>query len=72
MTYKQLWHPLTAIYPESEARWIARTVLETRYGLTQADILMGREEAIEESGLQDMSLAEINEEIRKTRYGEDA
>ena len=54
MTYKQLWHPLTAIYPESEARWIARTVLETRYGLTQADILMGREEAIEESGLQDI------------------
>lgn len=25
-----------------------------------------------ENGLQDMSLAEINEEIRKTRYGEDA
>lgn len=54
MTYKQLWHPLTAIYPESEARWIARLVLETRYGLTQTDILMGREEAVEECGLRDI------------------
>ena len=54
MTYKQLWHPLTAIYPESEARWIARLVLEIRYGLTQTDILMGREEAVEEGGLQDI------------------
>lgn len=42
MTYRELWTPLTAIYPEGEAKAIARMVLETSFGLSMVDILSGR------------------------------
>ena len=47
MTFREFWQPLTSIYPEDEARWIGRFVFEMRYGLSQADLLMGREEHID-------------------------
>lgn len=48
MTYQAFWRPLTAIYPEGEAQWIGRLVMEMVYGLTQSDIIMGRVEALDE------------------------
>ena len=42
MTYTELWRPLTAVYDEREAQAVARLVLEERFGLTMADVLMGR------------------------------
>lgn len=42
MTYAELWRSLTAVYDEEEARAVARLVLETRFGLTMADVLSGR------------------------------
>ncbi len=42
MTYNELWRPLTAIYEEQEAKAIARLVLEKRFGLSLADVLMGQ------------------------------
>ena len=47
MTFREFWQPLTSIYPKEEARWIGRFVFEMRYGLSQADLLMGREEHID-------------------------
>ena len=47
MTFREFWQPLTSIYPVEEARWIGRFVFEMRYGLSQADLLMGREEHID-------------------------
>lgn len=41
MTYKEFWQSLTAVYDEGEARAVARLVLETRFGLSLADMLCG-------------------------------
>ena len=45
-TYQDFWHRLARIYDEGEAKAIARTVYETRYGLSLADLCMGRDEQI--------------------------
>ena len=50
MTYREFWQRLTAIYPEGEARWVARMVMEIRYGLTHVDLLMGREQQVASDG----------------------
>ena len=52
MTFREFWQPLTSIYPEDEARWIGRFVFEVKYGLSHADLLMGKETSIDESELQ--------------------
>ncbi len=52
MTFREFWQPLTNIYPKEEARWIGRFVFEIKYGLSQADLLMGREEHISEEELR--------------------
>lgn len=54
MTFREFWQPLTAIYPESEARWIGRFVFEERYGLSQADLLMGRETCLDGNELKEL------------------
>ena len=54
MTFREFWQPLTTIYPEDEARWIGRFVFEVKYGLSHADLLMGKETSIDESGLQEL------------------
>ena len=48
MTFSDFWRPLTAVYDEHEAKAVARLVLETRFGLTMADVLCGRMAADEE------------------------
>ena len=54
MTFREFWKPLTSVYPEQEARWIGRFVFEVKYGLSQADLLMGRETDIDESELREL------------------
>ena len=54
MTFREFWQPLTTIYPEDEARWVGRMVFEVKYALTHADLLMGKETSIEESGLLEL------------------
>ena len=64
MTFREFWQPLTSIYPVEEARWIGRFVFEMRYGLSQADLLMGREEHIDGEELrllQQLVLSNITE-----------
>lgn len=51
MTFREFWQPLTSIYPEDEARWIGRVLFEMQYGLTHADLLMGREENVSDEEL---------------------
>ena len=41
-SFKYIFDRLSTAYPEREARAMARLVLETRFGLTQVDICMGR------------------------------
>ena len=54
MTFRDFWQTLTSIYPENEARWIGRFVFEVKYGLSHADLLMGKETSIDESWLQEL------------------
>jgi len=54
MTYREIWFRLADVYSDSEAKAIARYVLEMRYGLTFADILSGKAD-----GLPDGELKEI-------------
>lgn len=42
MTYNQLWHSLTSIYDEGEAKAIVRTVLDVVFGLSMADVCSGK------------------------------
>jgi release factor glutamine methyltransferase len=51
MTYQAFWRPLTVLYPEREAQWIGRVIMEECYGLTQSDIIMGKVERLNEQGL---------------------
>lgn len=46
MTYNELWHRLTAVYDDGEARAITRMVLEERFGMTLTDIVCGGVEAL--------------------------
>ena len=43
MTYNKLWHLLAQIYEEGEAKAMARMVYEVRYGLTLADVYIGKD-----------------------------
>ena len=43
MTYQQLWHLLIKRYDEGEAKAIARTVFEVRFGLTLVDLCLGKD-----------------------------
>lgn len=43
MTYETLWHLLTPIYGEGEAKAIARIVYEVRCGLTFTDLCIGKD-----------------------------
>jgi len=43
MTYNELWRKLAQIYSEGEAKAIARTTYEVRYGLTLSDIYLGKD-----------------------------
>ncbi len=42
MTYNELWQRLTSIYDESEAKAIARMVLDVRFDMSMTDIICGK------------------------------
>ena len=42
MNYEELWQPLTQVYDASEARAVARMVLDVRFGMSLADVLCGK------------------------------
>lgn len=43
MNYQSLWHLLTPLYGEGEAKAIARMVYEVRFGLTFTDLCIGKD-----------------------------
>lgn len=42
MTFQDLWHRLTPVYDDGEAKAIVRLVLESRFGLSMSDIYVGK------------------------------
>ena len=55
MTYRELWQRLATVYDEGEAKAIARMVYEVRYGLTMADLCMGKENTLPQAELEAMT-----------------
>ena len=54
MTYAAFWKRLAPLYGEGEAKAMARMVYASRYGLTLADLLMGRDSEVPHEELQQM------------------
>lgn len=54
MTYEEFWQPLCKQYDAGEAKAIARMVLDVQFGLSLADIVCGKTEAIAHHELQDL------------------
>ena len=46
MTYGDVWRRLSVLYPEGEAKALARMLLEEKFGMTLADILCGGVESL--------------------------
>ena len=63
MTYEALWHRLTPLYDEGEAKAVARWVLEVRFGLSLADILCGKDTEL--SANNQAELEKIAERLEK-------
>ncbi len=63
MTYQELFQSLTPLYEEGEAKAIARTVLEVRFGLSLTDIVCGKVNELSTNNRQ--SLLKIFESLRK-------
>lgn len=57
MTYEDLWKPLEEQYGASEAKAIARLVLEQRFHLSLADILCGKMALLSYSDIQWLQIA---------------
>ena len=55
LSYQALWRLLAQTYDEGEAKAIARMVYEVRYGLTMADLLMGRDSSVPQQELQEIA-----------------
>ena len=54
MTYEELWRRLTPLYEVSEAKAIVRLVMETRCGLSLADMLCGKVEQLPAKSKQEI------------------
>ena len=52
MKYEEVWKRLTTVYDDSEAKAVARYLLEIRYGFTMTDILCGKVESLSEEELK--------------------
>jgi release factor glutamine methyltransferase len=63
MTYNELWHQLTPLYEEGEAKAIIRTVMEVAFGLTLTDLYTGKVNEI--SSEEKTLLAEFIERLQK-------
>jgi len=55
LNYQGLWRLLKQVYDEDEAKAVARMIFETRYGLSLADLLMGRDADIPQEELQQIA-----------------
>ncbi len=62
MTYRELWQSLTSRYTESEAKAVARYLLEVGYNLSMTDILSG--------GTERLPADEMEENRRRLLNGE--
>lgn len=65
MTFNQIWHLLTPLYDEREAKAIARMVLEVAFGFTLTDIYMGKVTQLSAEDAQ-----ELQEFIKRLQQGE--
>lgn len=50
-----MWQRLGRVYDEGEAKAVARMVYEVRYGLSQADLLMGRDSEVPSDELEQIA-----------------
>ena len=74
MTYRELWQSLTSRYTESEAKAVARYLLEVGYGLSMTDILSGVAERIPADEMEENRRRLLNGEpvqyvIGKAEFG---
>ena len=74
MTYRELWQPLTLRYTESEAKAVARYLLEVGYGLSMTDILSGGAERVPADEMEENRRRLLNGEpvqyvIGKAEFG---
>ena len=74
MTYRELWQSLTSRYTESEAKAVARYLLEVGYGLSMTDILSGGAERIPADEMEENRRRLLNGEpvqyvIGKAEFG---
>ena len=74
MTYRELWQPLTLRYTESEAKAVARYLLEVGYGLSMTDILSGGAERVPADEMEENRQRLLNGEpvqyvIGKAEFG---
>ncbi|MCH4148610.1 MAG: peptide chain release factor N(5)-glutamine methyltransferase [Prevotella sp.] len=65
MTYNELWHLLTPLYDEGEAKAIIRTVMEVVFGLSFTDLYTGK---VNEISSEEKTLLE--EIIKRLQKGE--
>ncbi len=63
MTYQELWKSLAPRYDDGEAKAIARTVLEVRFGMNLTDIICGKVNELSANNRQ--SLEKMFERLRK-------
>lgn len=54
MTYQELWRSLTPVYDNREAQAVSRLVLEERFSLSWADVLVGKTVGDGEAELRDI------------------
>ena len=66
LTYQQFWRRLEPLYGETEAKSMARMVYEVRYGLSWADVLMGRDLEVPQEELR--SIVERLEQAEPVQY----
>ena len=74
MTYRELWQSLTSRYTESEAKAVARYLLEVGYGLSMTDILSGGAERVPADEMEENRRRLLNGEpvqyvIGKAEFG---
>ena len=65
MTYNELWHTLTPLYEDGEAKAIIRTVMEVTFGLSLTDLYTGK---VNEISSEEKNLLE--EIIKRLQKGE--
>ncbi len=54
MTFREFVLPLYDLYPQREAQWVGRMVMDVKYGLTREDLMMGKEEQIDSASLSEV------------------